>query len=355
MPPRAYVSIDLDAVLHNIDTIAAHTGRPLIAVVKADAYGHGLRRIAQHISDKALMLAVATLEEAMEVGSGNILIFQPLYSVDEVEEAADRGFAFNLSSFDQLEVIRRVGKGVRVHIEVDTGMGRTGIWYEELPRLYEQARAYVEEGLVRIDGVFTHFASADILEDPFTEIQVKRFEESLRKAGVEGVLIHAANTSATLRYPFAYYDAVRVGIGIYGVVPAHFLMNRLDLRPAMGFYAKVIQRRRLRRGESAGYGRTFVADRDMDIAVVGVGYADGYPWEGSNLLKVYAGGRFRRVLGRVSMDMIAVEGEGLGVGDEVELWGDHIRVEEVASAIGKIPYDLLVGVGRRVHRVYRSG
>jgi len=146
-----------------------------------------------------------------------------------------------------------------------------------------------------------------------------------------------------------------VGIGIYGVVPAHFLMNRLDLRPAMGFYAKVIQRRRLRRGESAGYGRTFVADRDMDIAVVGVGYADGYPWEGSNLLKVYAGGRFRRVLGRVSMDMIAVEGEGLGVGDEVELWGDHIRVEEVASAIGKIPYDLLVGVGRRVHRVYRSG
>jgi len=354
MPPRAFVSVNLDAVLHNIETIAVHTGRPIIAVVKADAYGHGLKRISRHISDRVLMLAVATMEEAMEVDSGKVLIFQPLFSSDEIEEASRRGFAFNLSSFQQLEIIRKSGKKVRVHIEVDTGMGRTGIWYEDFPRLYREALALSEEGLLDVDGVFTHFSNADVLEDEFTQVQVGRFEEALKRAGVDRVLIHAANTSATLRYPFAYYDAVRVGIGIYGVVPSEFLRNRLDLKPAMSFRARVVQKRLLKKGESTGYGRTFVAERDMDVAVVGVGYADGYPWEGSNLLQVYARGRYRRVLGRVSMDLIVVEGDGLSVGDEVELWGEHVRVEDVASAIGKIPYDLLVGVGRRVEKVYHS-
>ncbi len=352
MPPRAFVSVDLDAILHNIETIVAHTGRPIIAVVKADAYGHGLRRVARHISDRVLMLAVATLEEAMEVGSGRVLIFQPLFSPEEVEEASIRGFAFNLSSFEQLEVIRKVGRRVRVHMEVDTGMGRTGIWYEEFPGLYMEALSLSEEGLLEVEGVFTHFSSADVLEDGFTEVQVSRFEEALKKAGVDNVLIHAANTSATLRYPFTYYDAVRVGIGLYGIVPSDFLRNRLDLSPAMSFRARVVQKRILKNGESTGYGRTFVADRDMEVAVVGVGYADGYPWEGSNSLRVYARGRYRKVLGRVSMDLIVIEGDGLEVGDEVELWGEHVRVEDVASAIGKIPYDLLVGVGRRVERMY---
>ncbi len=352
MPPRTYVSISLDAIAHNIDIIAAHTDRPVIAVVKADAYGHGLKRVSRHISDRVLVLAVATMEEALEVDRGRVLIFQPLFSPDDVREASRRGFAFNLSSFEQLDVIRKVGMRVRVHIEVDTGMGRTGIWYGEFPRFYGEVLSLQEEGLVEVEGVFTHFSSADVLDDDFTEVQVRRFEESLEKAGVRNVLIHAANTSATLRYPFSYFDAVRVGIGLYGVVPSPFLRDRLDLRPAMSFRARVVQKRTLRRGESTGYGRTFFADRDMDVAVVGVGYADGYPWEGSNLLRVYAAGRYRRVLGRVSMDLIVVEGEGLDVGDEVELWGEHVRVEDVASAIGKIPYDLLVGVGRRVKRVY---
>ncbi len=346
------MSINLDAVLHNVRTIVAHTGRPLIAVVKADAYGHGLGMVSRHISGSVLMLAVATLEEAMEVESGRVLIFQPLFSPDEVEESSIRGFAFNLSSFEQLDVIRKLGRKVRVHIEVDTGMGRTGVWYEEFPRLYRETRALSEEGLLEVEGVFTHFSSADVLEDDFTGVQAERFENALRRAGVEGVLIHAANTSATLRYPSVYYDAVRVGIGMYGVVPSGFLRNRLDLRPAMSFRTRVVQKRILRKGEGTGYGRTFVADRDMEVAVVGVGYADGYPWEGSNLLQVYAGGRYRRVLGRVSMDLMVVEGDGLRVGDEVELWGEHVRVEDVSSAIGKIPYDLLVGVGRRVERIY---
>ncbi len=352
MPHRAFVSVNLDAILHNVETIVAHTGRPVIAVVKADAYGHGLKRVSRHISGRVRMLAVATIEEAMEVESGRVLVFQPLFSPEEVEEAAVRGFAFNLSSFEQLEVIKKVGRRVRVHVEVDTGMGRTGIWYGEFHRLYREALALAEEGLLEVEGVFTHFSSADILEDDFTGIQAERFEGALRRAGVDNVLIHAANTSATLRYPSVYYDAVRVGIGIYGVVPSGFLRDRLDLKPAMSFRARVVQKRILRKWEGTGYGRTFIADEDMEVAVVGVGYADGYPWEGSNLLRVYAGGRYRRVLGRVSMDLIVVEGDGLRVGDEVELWGEHVRVEDVASTIGKIPYDLLVGVGRRVERIY---
>ncbi len=354
MHPNVYARIHLPHIKRNIDTIKKHTGRPVIAVVKADAYGHGLERVVDYVEDDVLMFAVANINEALRISHGRVLIFQPLSDMEEVEIAVERGFVFNLSFMEQLDVISSINSKnpARVHIEVDTGMNRTGIWYEEFPQLYDRVLRMEKSGKLRLEGIFTHFASADLMEDDFTYIQLERFRNVLKNVKRDGLLIHAANTSASLRYPEAYFDAVRVGIGIYGVVPSGFLRNRISLEPAMGFMGKVIQKKVLRKGESIGYGRTFFAEEDMDVAIVACGYADGYPWEGSGRLSVYGGGMRRRVLGRVSMDLIAVEGEGLNVGDEVELWGRHIRVEDVAEALGKIPYDLMVGIGRRVVRIY---
>ncbi len=341
--------INREHLIYNVSSFRKLTGSRIIAVVKSDAYGHGLESIVRILEPHVDMFALASMEEALKLEtSKDVLVLQPPSTFEEIYLASSRrNLVLNLCTWEALEISRKHELSIRVHVEVDTGMNRTGIWYEEFPEFVENL---IHTPHVKLEGIYTHYANADNEEDDFTRIQYERFLEVLRPLNTEGIILHSANTSSAIRYEFTRMDAIRIGIGLYGVLPSDFLYRYIDLKPVMSLKSRVIQKKFLKRGESVGYGRTFKAHEDMEIAIVSIGYADGYPMVSN--ARVYAGGRYRKVLGKVSMDMIVIEGKGLGIGDEVELWGENVPLLEVAKASGRIPYELMTSVGSRVRRVY---
>jgi alanine racemase len=317
---RSLVTIDLGALRHNVRRLVdAAAGAEVWAVVKADGYGHG----AVDCGDAALgagatALCVATVPEALALRSSipdaRIVVLGP---------AAGREIADAREASLELVVGDEVPEGVRVHVKLDTGMGRWGV--SELPAL---ARDVV--------GVMTHLATAD--SDPaFAREQLERF-----RVATEGVAVtrHAANSAATLRLPESHFDAVRCGIALYGMSP--FGADPADdgLTPVLRWESEVTQRKLLRAGESTGYGRRFVADGDTWIGIVPVGYADGFRRDLTGT-EVLVDGARRRVVGTVSMDALAVELDGeVGAGARVTLIGDGLLVEEHARHAGTINYEL---------------
>ena len=230
----------------------------------------------------------------------------------------------------------------RVEIEIDTGMNRTGIWYEEFEKFYNEVKNFV-----KIEGIYSHFSNADNEIDDFSYIQYEKFISVVKNLNVKK---HISNTSASLRYNY-YLDFIRVGLGLYGIYPSEFLKKFLDLKPVMTLKCDVIQVKFVKKGETIGYSRTFKAERDMKVAIISFGYADGFPIEGSNLLYVFSKNRFRKVLGRISMDSSVIEGDDLQEGDLVEIFGENINVLEIAKKLNKIPYVILTSIGSRVKRM----
>ncbi|HEY0592416.1 MAG TPA: alanine racemase [Thermoanaerobaculia bacterium] len=364
-----FAEIDLEAFDRNLDAIAASLprGSRTIAVLKADAYGHGAVELARRCAGKADTIAVALLEEAIELRDAAIelpiLILGPL-SAAQFDLVFEKGFTAGIVGPEEMEAFasraRATGWKGEIHLKLDSGMGRMGFLESDLEAL---ARSLRELDGVTVAGIYTHFANAPDAEDPFTIEQMERFDAMtarLRALGIEAPLHHLANSAAIARGLVRAGEWVRAGIILYGAEPLERDAKRLE--PLMRWTTRVARLKEVAPGSSVGYGRSWIAARPSRIATLPVGYADGYGRALSNQAEVLIGGRRAPVVGRVSMDLITVDVTdlpGVAAGDEVTLMGrdgdDEISAEELAAKLGTISYEILCDVGARVPRIYRDG
>ncbi|TBL79437.1 alanine racemase [Paenibacillus thalictri] len=395
-----WAEIDLPAIEHNaalFHSLLAPSCR-LMAVVKADAYGHGAVQTAEAaIRAGARYLGVAFADEAVQLRDAGIQ--QPILILGytpprSVETAVRCGAAVTVFSREVLLAVigaaRRLGRRTVVHIKVDTGLGRLGLsGSDEIEELIREA---LGSGCIEVEGIFTHFAAADHADASFTRLQYERFRSILRgleAAGIDIPLKHACNTAATLQYPEYHLDMVRVGIGLYGMWPGDLqhqmaaagdhtrqknAANRevrhssglkpscppgSELQPALQLKTSVAALKRIPEGHPVSYGCTFTAGRQTLVAVLPIGYADGYPRLLSNRGEVLIGNRRAPIIGRICMDQTMVDATDLPdiqIGDEVVLIGSQgdsaVSAGEVAEWADTIHYELVCGIGKRVPRLY---
>jgi alanine racemase len=360
---RAVARVDLDAIRHNANVLARAADRAeLMAVVKADGYGHGAAPVARAaLEGGATRLAVATVAEAEALRAAGltapVLIMGPLLG-DEMARAVAAGG--EVAVWTPEAAAAAASAGAAAHLKLDTGMGRLGARPEAVAALVEAACA----SDLRVVALWTHFATADATEGEeagFFGEQLVRFRAAVGplRARFPGAILHAANSAATLRDPAAAFDLVRCGIALYGCSPFERDPAEHGLVPAMAWTSYLASLKLLRSRESVGYGRTWRAARGAWIGVVPVGYADGYARALSNRAEVLVGGRRVPVVGTISMDQLTID---LGpetdarVGDEVVLLGaqgeERVRAEELAALRGTISYEVTCGVGPRVRRVH---
>lgn len=369
-----WLEVDLDALLRNLDVIRKRLRRReasrddvrIMLSVKADAYGHGAVHIAGAAAPVVDMFGVATVEEAIELADAGIdtgiLILSPIMA-SEIEAAVARGFAVTVSSLrfadDMSRAAQQLGREAAVHIEFDTGMGRTGFLADELEAV---ARHVAARPGLRLAGLYTHFPVSDS-DAGFTREQVREFlaaVDRLEGAGIHAPLHHAANSGAVANVPESHLHMVRPGLAVYGCHPGADALS-LGVRPVMTWKCRLVQVRRIPAGRSISYNRTFSTKRLTVMGVLPVGYGHGYPFRLSNCGQVLVGGTRAPILGRVTMDMTMVDLTDVEPapqpGDDVVLIGqqgrERITAEEVADWAGTIAYEVLTGVGRRVARAYR--
>jgi alanine racemase len=369
---RCWAEIDLAALERNLRLIRASlpAGIRYVAVVKADAYGHGLPQTATRLMHAgADLFAVANVAEATalrELGPGwPILLLSPLLPEEdrllaEYDLAATVSTAEEVARFDA--VGRASGRPVAVHLKIDTGMGRLGAWHEEVPSLYAAIKATPH---IRLAGVFTHFASPD--RDPsFTSEQRRRFLAALAQCpgiSLGDLFVHADSSAGLETMPGSSpFNAVRVGLLQFGILPhPQSLLAQVRTEPVFSFHTRVGIVKRLPRGTTISYGRTHTLARDSKIAVLCAGYADGLPRASSNRAQVLIHGRRCPVLGRVTMDQTVVDVtdlEGVACGDEAVLvgrqQGAEITIAEFSQWADTIPWESLCSISKRVPRVYRT-
>jgi alanine racemase len=371
-PHRCWAEIDLAALERNLKKIRAALPPHMryVAVVKADAYGHGMHHAAARLMHAgADLFAVANVTEAAalrELGPGwPILVLGPLLP-EEDRVLVNNDFAATISSAAEISrfesVARAAARPISVHLKIDTGMGRLGVWHEDAPELC--ARILAAPNL-RLAGIFTHFASPDD-DVAFTAEQRRRFLAALqqcRGVQLDRIFIHADNSAGLETMPGASpFNAVRVGLLQFGVLPhANSLLAEVHTEPVFSFHTRVGLVKTLPRGTSISYGRTHTLARDSTVAILCAGYADGLPRAASNRGEVLIRGRRCRVLGRVTMDQTVVdvsEVPGVACGDDVVMVGrqgdDEISLAEFSRAADTIPWETLTSVTKRVPRLYKT-
>lgn len=350
-------TVDLAAIRHNYAFAQrCAPGRYAFAVVKANAYGHGVREVVEALAAQADGFAVACLEEALVVrelnASARILLLEGCFQASEYQVAAQLGLDVVVQGAEQAEALLAnvLTAPLRVWLKLDSGMHRLGFSAEQL-RVWHarlQGAAQVSEL-----NLLSHFACADERGHPLTEQQVEVFLDVLDLDFAQRSL---ANSAAILTIPAAHMDWLRPGIMLYGATPfADLTAQELGLRAAMSLTGQIIGLRDVPAGETVGYGAGWVAARDSRIATVSCGYADGYPRNAPCGTPVIINGQRAPLVGRVSMDMLSVDVSdlpGAQLGDAVELWGAQLPVDEVAHACGTIGYELLSRVTARVPRLY---
>lgn len=369
MPNRAaWAEIDLAALRHNYEEIKKNIrgGAKLCAVVKADAYGHGALAVARvAVEAGASYLAVATLGEAIELreaGFTQPILLLGLVLPDEARDIVDYDVTQVVCELPLAEAISREAvrqhKTAKVHLAVETGMGRIGIHPEEIGAL---AAAVKQLPNIEIEGMFSHFAMADSKDKAYTKGQLAKFKQALKAvedAGVRPKIRHIAESAAILEIPEAYYDMVRVGVIQYGMWPSDEVTHPIDLRPVMKVCAKVVFLKNVHPGESIGYGREFIAERESRIATLPIGYADGYIRAYGNGGYVSFGGRKAPIAGRVCMDQVMVDVTDLPdvkEGDTAVLFGDDtVTVGTAAKWLNTINYEVTCLISPRVPRVYKG-
>jgi len=363
---RTWAEIRLDALQANARFLTSHTRprRGLMAVVKADAYGLGARGCVEALKEIVPAFAVASSTEAAEIadiaGDADILILSPALPA-EYDEIVHNRWVATVSSLEEVHTIRHHVTTVpaRLHVCVDTGMGRIGVWKEEADALFDALRQVDQ---VEVHSISTHLPSAD--DDPdFTRSQLVEFDQMIPKwiAQFPAAAIHATNSAGAMRDPQWSYDYVRAGLSLFGVSPLPEFQSRL--REVVQWKARVTLVRDVGAGRSVGYGRTFVTPHPMRLATLAVGYADGFPRQASGRgAQVLIGGKRCAVVGRVTMDQIVVDVSAVGSvhpGDEAVLvgsqGGESITATELAEWGDTIAWDILSGMGRRVARVHGQG
>lgn len=359
--------ISRSALCANLDLVRKHSrGADVLAVVKADAYGHGVDIVARVLQSRVRGFGVATVEEGLELRrlgvKKPVLILGTLWPFSSFAVAARAGLTPTISSISGLksleETARITGKFLPFYLKIDTGMGRIGIRYDRASALLEAAEA---SRRTVCSGIYSHFASADF--DPaYTRLQYERFS-SIKKAAARFPRLARAdfsmsNSAGIFFFPRAGFDLVRPGIALYGLQPSGVASKKLDVVPALTWKSRIVFLKKIPRGSSVSYARRFIARRESLIATVPVGYADGYRVGLSCVAPALVRGRFVKVAGRVTMDMTMFDVTGVGgvsVGDEVVLIGKQddrrITAERLAKTLGTINYEITCGISARVPRI----
>jgi len=339
------------AVRGNLELIRRRApGRRVLAIVKADAYGHGLVRAARALG-AADAFGVASIEEAARLRDAgithSIVLLEGPFEAAEIAEIGVLGLESVVHSHEQVEWFARQERKTPLWIKIDTGMHRLGFDVDEIPAIL--ARLTGDRHQVRL---MTHFASAHVRGEASVGVQLARFAAL---GGSSAYEICLANSSAILAWPAAHGDWVRPGLALYGVSPFDDVVgSELGLVPAMTVTSALIAVKPVRAGERVGYGNAFTCARDMSVGVVAFGYADGYPRQAATGTPVLVDGVATQVIGEASMDMLTVDLTPIPqarVGDPVVLWGDGLPVEHIARRAGTIPYDLLCRMRMRAHFV----
>lgn len=352
--------IDLAALRHNLGVARARAGGArVVAVVKANGYGHGAARLLPALGS-ADMLGVACIEEALalrEAGARQpILLLEGPFEAGELPLCARLGFEIAVHEPGQLRMLEaaRLERPVTAWLKIDSGMSRLGFRPEAAQGALERLRACA--AVAPAIRLMTHFASADEPEDPWTREQIRRFAAVAEGLGLERSF---CNSAGLLAWPEAHAEWVRPGVMLYGVSPMAGRTGADEgLRPVMTLRTRLIAVRQVRAGEAVGYAGAWRAERDTTVGIAAMGYGDGYPRHALSGTPVLVNGVRAPLAGRVSMDMIALDLGGqphARVGDPVVLWGDGLPVETIAAAAGTIAYELLCGVTGRVHVELRGG
>lgn len=368
---RAWAEVDLGLISHNLEQVRCRVGSgvKVLVAVKADAYGHGMVPVSKALADsKVDYLGVATPGEALRIREAGvttpILVFGHVIS-EEVEDLLRYDLTLTAYSEEIIEILdreaNRRGVKVKVHIKVDTGMGRMGIWHDRADGFVKKV---YKLSSIDLEGIYTHFPSADELDKTFTHYQIHHFKALIRRLERDGIDIpfkHAANSAGVLDIEDSYFNLVRPGLMVYGIFPSEWVSRTLDLKSAFSLKTRIVELKKTPPGRSISYGREFVTSEETIIAILPVGYGDGYPHFLSNKAHVLIRGRLAPIVGRICMDQMMVDVgriEGVKVGDEAVLIGrqegDEIRVEELARDCGTIPYQILCWINQGVSRVYKN-
>ena len=372
---RCWAEVDMSALRGNLAWVRHRVGKgvKVITVVKADAYGHGLKQIAALLMQSGTdIFGVANLTEAQQirsVGKGWPILMLGACLPDEIATAIREDVMPTISSLEEARAFEsaaaRLRKQVAVHLKVDTGMGRLGAAPGSVMDL---VRGINRPGHVSIQGIYTHYSSAE--DDPeFSALQRRRFEDvvrQLRAAKLLPPLVHANNSAALLHEPRSVYNVARPGLIVYGVIPPGTRRPdsalRKHIRPALSFKCRVSFVKEVPRGTPLSYGRTFVAPKRLRVATLTAGYGDGFPRAASNKGTVLLHGKACLVLGRVTMDQTLVDVSavaGVSPGDEAILIGqsgrEEISATDLAACCGTVPWEILTNITYRVPRIYRGG
>lgn len=370
--PRVVAEIDVEAIKHNYDQIKQNVAvdTEIMPVVKADAYGHGAIEIANILQNEgAKRFAVAIVKEGEELRKAGItspILVLGYTPPADIEALICNQLTQTVFSYEMAKEIashaQKLSKVVNIHIKVDTGMGRIG--FLPTQRSLEEIIKIADLKNLHIEGIFTHFATADEQDDTYTKKQwtiFEKFVNDLRKAGIIIPIVHTANSAAIINHDYTHCNMVRPGIILYGYYPSQYLQGKtLDLRPAMTLKSQIVHVKELPEGYYISYGRKYCTHHQTKIATIPIGYADGYSRRLTNKGRVLIHGQYAHIVGTVCMDQFMVDVshiENVCVGDEVVLFGTQddscIAVEEIASILDTISYEVVCMVGKRVPRVYR--
>lgn len=363
-----WAEINLSALRHNLQRIKGYTNSEIMPIVKADAYGHGAVQIVRTLKEEGIQrFGVAFLEEALELRGHFpdliIMVIGPtLLEYSDVlvkEEIIPEIFEVN-QAIALSEVAVKLKRTAKIHIKIDTGMGRIGFRetaFEDITKISSLPNLYVE-------GIYTHLATADCPDLSYAQKQLTQLDklyERLCAAGIDIPIRHAANSPAVMQVSASHYEICRPGLIIYGLNPLEDSAHDINLRPVLSLKARISHLKTIDPGDSVGYGRSFFADRPTKVATLPMGYADGLRRAMSNGGEVLIKGQRALIIGKVCMDQTMVdvtEIENVAVGDEVTILGrdgdEVITAKELADKAGTISYEILCGITKRVPRIYRD-
>ncbi len=372
MARPVWAEINLSALAHNARAVKniLQPGTEIMAVVKANAYGHGAGPVARTLlANGVTWLGVATLDEALKLRQEGItapVLVLGYTAAEDARQEVGADISQTVFTLEQAQLLSEAastaGARARLHVKIDTGMGRLGLLPEEAVMLI---KAINELPAVRLEGCFTHFAVADIVDKNYTQRQLMLFKWLLSKLKEEGIIfpwLHAANSGAIIDFPETHFNLVRAGIILYGHYPSQKVSKeRLNLQPVMTLKTRIVSVKKLPAGAYVSYGCTYLTKGPTLVATLPVGYADGYSQLLSNRAQVLIRGRRAPIIGRVCMDHCMVDVTsvpGVQIGDEVVLFGRQegnlLTVEEVAAWMGTINYEILCLISGRVPRLYQA-
>ncbi|MBF0225923.1 MAG: alanine racemase [Desulfobacterales bacterium] len=379
--PLIWAEIDLKAIAHNISALRNITNpnAKLMAVVKANAYGHGMKEIAfTALKHGAETLGVARINEGIQLRKwgieSNILIFG-FCGKDDVKDIIEFNLTPTIFSIQMAKELSNAAacfnKKIKTHIKIDTGMGRLGLVHDSLRLNYPNSQSSLIKDIALIlknknlfvEGIYTHFATADSQDKSFAKMQLDLFFDCLEKlkyAGIDIPIKHAANSAATIELPEAHFDMVRLGISLYGLYPSNEINKKnIDLKPALSLKSKIIQLKHVPKDFTVSYGCTYKTSKPSIIATVPVGYADGYNRNLSSKGYMLVKGKRANIAGRVCMDITMLDVShipDIEIGDEVVIYGEQcnecISVDEVAENLHTINYEIVSIIATKVPRVY---